>query len=511
MSYIKQTFIDEIIDENGDIVQEGTVLKAEHLQHIEDGIVANDRSIRSIRGENLRTVLTPINTINGYYINNSGALVASTEHTIEVYDVTTLSKITVSGSNAQSETIPLCAFGNNVSGADLVSVIKNTTHPVFSYPVTNENNCAYLFITIGANHCLQVFKGDINDRTDKRIADIEAIIGTTDDSVQLTREGQLTGVWQMSGGKWGNTSGFYTDYYRVSVGEKLRIYCESTSTNFAAWSFWRDIPTKDKKPNEYFRGKVKSDGLWIDDAVSPYDGYISVTHTSKEKANVYSRGLHPKELIGLYIGDSISTFTNYDGYKAVIENYYDVKYARNISGKVAPANVSMCVIPPETEEDDLAKKSIWYRCSNRNMDAYEFDFINLFGGANDVELDGFEVGTINDTPYLDTTETRPETVTFAAALMGCVEMLQRDFPDKPIVLCTIMPMNRSTEEIRTAMAKLQCQIALKYGLACVPWYWDMNSPAFRRDSVHPNAIGTMRMAGLWYHTVGKYLEKKSTL
>lgn len=38
MSYEKQTFVNEITDEKGNIVQEGTVLTAEHLQHIEDGI-----------------------------------------------------------------------------------------------------------------------------------------------------------------------------------------------------------------------------------------------------------------------------------------------------------------------------------------------------------------------------------------------------------------------------------------------------------------------------------------
>lgn len=45
MSYEKQTFLDEIIDENGAVVQEGTVLKAEHLQHIEDGIEALETKI----------------------------------------------------------------------------------------------------------------------------------------------------------------------------------------------------------------------------------------------------------------------------------------------------------------------------------------------------------------------------------------------------------------------------------------------------------------------------------
>lgn len=38
MSYEKQTFLDQIVDSDGNITQEGTVLKAEHLNHIENGL-----------------------------------------------------------------------------------------------------------------------------------------------------------------------------------------------------------------------------------------------------------------------------------------------------------------------------------------------------------------------------------------------------------------------------------------------------------------------------------------
>lgn len=45
MGYIRQKFQDEIKDASGKVTQEGTLLKAEHLEHIEDGIVANEKAI----------------------------------------------------------------------------------------------------------------------------------------------------------------------------------------------------------------------------------------------------------------------------------------------------------------------------------------------------------------------------------------------------------------------------------------------------------------------------------
>lgn len=39
MAYIRQDFVDQLLDIDGNVVREGTTLKAEHLKHIEDGIV----------------------------------------------------------------------------------------------------------------------------------------------------------------------------------------------------------------------------------------------------------------------------------------------------------------------------------------------------------------------------------------------------------------------------------------------------------------------------------------
>lgn len=49
MSYEKQTFIDRIVDDSGTVTQEGTKLKAEHLQHIEDGISALDFEVQGLK------------------------------------------------------------------------------------------------------------------------------------------------------------------------------------------------------------------------------------------------------------------------------------------------------------------------------------------------------------------------------------------------------------------------------------------------------------------------------
>lgn len=40
MAYERQTFVDQEVDENGDVVVAGTTLKKAHLDHIEDGILA---------------------------------------------------------------------------------------------------------------------------------------------------------------------------------------------------------------------------------------------------------------------------------------------------------------------------------------------------------------------------------------------------------------------------------------------------------------------------------------
>lgn len=52
MAYIKQTWIDHIIaDDTGEVLQYGTVINAERMNHIEDGIVGMYTEIDNISGE----------------------------------------------------------------------------------------------------------------------------------------------------------------------------------------------------------------------------------------------------------------------------------------------------------------------------------------------------------------------------------------------------------------------------------------------------------------------------
>lgn len=185
-----------------------------------------------------------------------------------------------------------------------------------------------------------------------------------------------------------------------------------------------------------------------------------------------------------------------------------LKYVRNKSG-LTPAEGGIKVMPVENEES-ATKKSIWYRCANNRMANYQFDIISLMGGTNDMNISnetGFAVGTINDKPYVDDAssfdtpsnyvDVWSNNLTFAQCLMGCVEMLRRDFPEKPIILGTVMPCGGSygnTEvggvKLSERIAMLQMNIAEKYGLFCVPLYWGARNTttinSFSKDGVHPN-------------------------
>lgn len=79
MSYEKQTFIDWELDDDGNVVKEGTTIGAEHLQHIEEGIVANEaaaaNAATAVGSKQERLVSgTNIKTVNGESILGSGNL-----------------------------------------------------------------------------------------------------------------------------------------------------------------------------------------------------------------------------------------------------------------------------------------------------------------------------------------------------------------------------------------------------------------------------------------------------
>ena len=212
----------------------------------------------------------------------------------------------------------------------------------------------------------------------------------------------------------------------------------------------------------------------------------------------------------LYIGDSIST-GNIWHWKGYIKDCIGLDYVDyNISDtiNVTPA-VGGITIRPHNDDDTRpmnagaaevgsGAKSIWWRCCNKRLGIYDFDYINLFGGTNDIYDNNLNVGTIDDTPLLDTdvedlSALDLSQVSFASAFMGCIEMLQRDFPSKPIFICTLLYNGYA----RTPdVVKIQMLAAQKYGLKVVPFYYsELNSQNYQWlcSGFHPNQIAARIM------------------
>ena len=251
--------------------------------------------------------------------------------------------------------------------------------------------------------------------------------------------------------------------------------------------------------------------LIITDEVYDEDTQISCVFSKDE--NYLARELPYIFKMCLYIGDSVSTANIYK-WKLYIEDIYKIQYIRDNSS-LPPANGGIRVIPPMADESSVAtaNKSIWYRCANNRMSIYTFDMISLLGGFNDLNTYP-SLGTINDKPYVDDastfttpsdyTDTWSDSLSFAQCYMGCIEMLKRDFPDKEIVIATVYPTSYGTAtDANTglsrseSMAILQCQVANKYGLKCVPLYWMFSQNAVSAmtfDGVHPNPVLARQMA-----------------
>lgn len=222
----------------------------------------------------------------------------------------------------------------------------------------------------------------------------------------------------------------------------------------------------------------------------------------------YLRGLGYRGTTALCIGDSLSTLNNYF-WKGFMNEAYGidyVSYSTSQTDPIPPAVGGIPVMPHDTE--GAGTESIWYRCSNQRLLGYNFDFIIFWGGTNDLGDDdvlNYDYGTKNDAPYLDTDGAKPVGLTWASAYKGCIEMLQRDFPDKEIVLMTVYNANYGIAEYKTTgysraeyIARLQMEIAEIYGLKIVPLYWmsgidQTNWSLFLADSVHPNKQGARRI------------------
>jgi hypothetical protein len=94
-------------------------------------------------------------------------------------------------------------------------------------------------------------------------------------------------------------------------------------------------------------------------------------------------------------------------------------------------------------------------------------------------------------------------VSFASAYMGCIEMLQRDFPGKEIVLCTLLYNPRP---LGSEISLLIVNIAQKYSLKCIPWYWsEINSSNYAQlcaSGIHPKQVAAGIMARIYAGIVG---------
>ena len=73
MSYERQNFVDWELDDNGKVTKEGTTISATHLQHIEDGIVANEKELENKQPKgNYLAEHQKLKTINGQSLVGDG-------------------------------------------------------------------------------------------------------------------------------------------------------------------------------------------------------------------------------------------------------------------------------------------------------------------------------------------------------------------------------------------------------------------------------------------------------
>ena len=324
-----------------------------------------------------------------------------------------------------------------------------------------------------------------------------------------------------------NCSGVNTTYYGIAFSDNNTTFNSSSDwvrypgTGTYSGSFKIAVPAG-KRYMAIDKATTISVISYIYDAdiIPKQQGEINILNS------MFVSGYYGKT--GIYVGDSISTANLYH-WKGFMLSKFNVNYVRDSGTYIHPADGGISVIPPVSEPSSQTQKSIWYRCAGDRLGNYDFDFISLFGGTNDMNVlvdSDLSLGAVSDTPYVDTltgfsdekaatlTATRPSTLTFASALMGCIEMLHRDFPDKPIYLVTVMPcksngygntLDANGVRLSERMAILQMQIAAKYngeistyaslcsyGVTAVPFYWKVrtyeaaSSNALSIDGVHPN-------------------------
>lgn len=466
--------------------------------------------------------------ITDYYINKNGTFTALSGNNTKYWSVNQGDKLVVKG--GQSSTYAAWAFFEDVpTTSNTPKYYKAWTSAEDNYVTSPING----YVAVGAYQStakmeLGTYGSLDNFCTNEKVDEVYEIL-SKDYFVNEQEDGIIENYYINSSGKFQSQSWQNTKYWSVKKGECICIIGGSSSV-YAAWALYEEIPTTDSIPYSYKAWSKSSDNLLI----SPIDGYIAVggymssetMYKGKTKGTLKIFSSYKGKTI-IYIGDSISTKDNYK-WKGYLENNYGLKYARDLDGELAPANGGITIMP-RTDDDSVAneQKSIWYRCANKRMSIYDFDMISLFGATNDMTNQSLIIGTVDDIAYVDDTEgitsidsnctsTKPESLSLASALKGCILMLKRDFPNKEIILPTVMPCGSNygnwTDEstglkASEAIAFLQLRIAEKYGLKAIPFYWDMRTTenaAYNwadQWGVHPNMQGALRMQAIMAQTL----------
>lgn len=469
------------------------------------------------------------NVTTGTSINTSTASSGATR--IDIPAGTEI-KIKVSGTAQISTTKGFTAYLKKADGTTNVDTIEFAGQTEVTY--TPNEDVAYIgFYCLGSrieSNGTLVFTVEYLDDSsvNTRLAKLEDIC----DSVKYDRvalNSVVDGYYIYKTGEWLSNQYFRVEIYPVIAGRSYYIDVDYNNTYFALCAFYSSVPTAASTPISKI---AYTEGISKYVEIPQGASYVAISlnkelpkinrvfDTSNVKKvvdkltdNLYFPDFENRGKSILYVGDSIST------------SYYWREFLRDDFGlKIVSNNVSMPasvggipLIPPITETTGL--ESIWWRCaSNRLINAgYSADIISLLGGFNDIANSDVPVGTKNDVPFVDnssdfdvqTTDTRPETLTFCAALKGCILMLKRDFPNAQIIVPTIMYCTgRGTNQqsgdsiiLSEKVALRQVEIAQLYGLRFVPWYWSERSAntisAFSSDGVHPSVAGA-RVMERWF-------------
>ena len=474
------------------------------------------------------TPLTPVGEINNYYINNIGIFISQNLQKIKIYPVA-VGDILKTSLNLGKNYCNFAYFTEYPTTSSVPTRIVTLKDSMIDISKTDGYVCICEVPLYNAYNDLYKTIGNVSELVGEAATELTGF--------DVAEEPPITilGYYINRSGAWVSQSGQAVLYWKIANGEKVKISNPNyANSNYVGYALFSSSPKPSVSPTSYalvssLYSEITSniDGYIAVSIAITYGQYAELWRASTVALNTEKIGKSIKMYQGkkcLYIGDSISTDNNYH-WKGYLQDFYNI-FMQNDSGSIRPAEGGITVIPPTTEPASDSSKSIWYRCAQNRMAGFDFDFISLFGGTNDMSNQNLVIGTVDDIAYVDdatgfsaseATDVRPSTLSFASALKGCILMLRRDFPAKEIVLATVMPCGSGYGNwvdtatglhASEAIAYLQLRIAELYNLKCVPLYWDMRTEANAaynwadQYGVHPNHQGARRIMALYAQTLG---------